>query len=237
MGSELAWSPWLIPPSPTGAQNSTIAWSIGNGWLKYLAYHPNPPLSFSVKNATFDDQTFRRAEQLSGFWNDTDTDLSAFRNAGGKLILYHGWADQAISPYGTVAYYAAISDQMGGLAATQRFARLFMFPGMNHCQGGDAPNTFDLLTELQNWVENGQAPSKVVASESDTSGNVIRTRPVYAYPLVARYDGSGSTDEAANFHPAQPTQHFVDRYRWLGSFEPHSDTGPHGASHRRASGV
>jgi hypothetical protein len=223
MGSELAWSPWLIPPSPTGAQNSTIAWSIGNGWLKYLAYDPNPPLSFSVKNATFDDQTFRRGEQLSGFWNDTNTDLSAFRRSGGKLILWQGWADQAISPYGTIAYYAAIRREMGGLAATQQFARLFMFPGMYHCQGGYGPNSFDLLSELQNWVENGQAPVKVVASESTNGGQVIRTRPVYPYPLVARYNGGGSTDDGANFHPAQPERHFVDRFRWLGRFEPHSD--------------
>jgi hypothetical protein len=223
MGSELAWSPWLIPPSPTGAQNSTIAWSIGNGWLKYLAYDPNPPLSFSVKNATFDDATFQRAEQLSGFWNDTDTDLSAFRNAGGKLILWQGWADQAISPYGTIAYYAAIRQEMGGLAATQKFARLFMFPGMYHCQGGYGPNSFDLLSQLQNWVENGQAPTHVVASALNNSGQTVRTRPVYAYPLVARYNGNGSTDDAANFHPAQPDQQFVDRYRWLGHFEAHSD--------------
>ncbi len=212
-GSELAWSPWFI----AGAQTSTIAWRIGNGWVKYLAFRDNPPLSFNLNDIGFDRPTFDRVRQLAGFYDATNPDLSAFRRAGGKLVLWHGWADQAIPATGTVAYYQAMQDRMGGLAETQKFARLFMFPGVLHCGGGAAPNTFDLLTPLMNWVENKAAPTKVVASQSN-SGTVVRTRPVFPYPLVARYTGSGSTDDAANFTAAKPAHPTDDHFPWLGRF-------------------
>jgi hypothetical protein len=214
-GSELAWSPWFIAAS----QSSTIAWRIGNGWVKYLAFQKNPPVSFTLNDIRFDRPTFDRARQLAGLYDAIDPDLSAFRRAGGKLIMWHGWADQAIPATGTVAYYQAMRDRMGGLVDTQRFARLFMFPGVLHCGGGVAPNTFDLLTPLMNWVENRAAPSKVVASQSDNGGTVIRTRPVFPYPLVARYDGTGSTDDAANFTATAPEHPTNDHFPWLGRFE------------------
>jgi len=154
-GSELAWAGWMIPVNPAAPQNSTVAWRIGNGWVKYLAFEHNPPISFTLNDLAFDRPTFQRVRQLTDLYDAIDPDLSAFRRAGGKLILWHGWADQAIPPTGTVAYYQAIQDRMGGLTATQQFARLFMFPGVPHRGGGTAPNTFDLLTPLMNWVENG----------------------------------------------------------------------------------
>jgi Tannase and feruloyl esterase len=215
-GSELAWAGWFIPTSPTGRQDATTAWAIGNGWVKYLAFKPNPPLSFTVNDISFNQATFDHARRLSNLYNATDPDLRAFRRSGGKLILWHGWADQAIPATGTVAYYQAVQDRLGGLAATQDVARLFMFPGMFHCGGGAAPNSFDLLTPLANWVESGTPPTEVIASQS-TGAAVVRTRPVYPYPLVARYDGSGSIDDAANFVPARGPA-FNDRFPWLGRF-------------------
>jgi Tannase and feruloyl esterase len=217
-GSELAWAGWFIPTNPAAPQKSTIAWRIGNGWVSYLAFKQNPPLSFTLNDIAFDRSTFDRVRQLAGLYDAIDPDLTAFRRAGGKLIMWHGWADQAIPPTGTIAYYQAIQDRMGGLAATQRFARLFMFPGVLHCGGGTAPNTFDLLTSLMNWVENGAAPTKVVATRSD-GGTVTRTRPVFPYPLVARYTGTGSIDDAANFTAARPERPTQDRFPWLGRFE------------------
>jgi feruloyl esterase len=215
-GSELAWAGWMIPNDPTAAENSTIAWSIGNGWVKYLAYPRNPPLSSDLTDIAFDPGTFAKTEQLHDLYDATNPDLSAFKRAGGRLILWHGWADQAIPPTGTVAYYQAVQDRMGGLAATQSFARLFMFPGVYHCGGGTAPNSFDLLTPLLNWVEAGTAPASVVATQFSGT-TAVRTRPVYAYPLVARYRGTGSINDATNFAPAQPSQ-TQDRYPWLGRF-------------------
>jgi feruloyl esterase len=216
-GSELVWAGWMIPVDPAGAQNSTIAWRIGNGWVKYLAFSPNPPQSFTLNDIRFDAATFARMQRLADFYDATNPDLTAFKRAGGKLILWHGWADQAIPPLGTVAYYQAVQDRLGGLAATQEFARLFMFPGVYHCGGGAAPNTFDLLTPLLNWVEGGTAPTRIVASEMN-GGSVTRTRPVFPYPLAARYDGSGSIDDAANFVPAAPPGTIDDHVPWLGRF-------------------
>jgi len=216
-GSELAWAGWFIPTNPTAPQSSTIAWRIGNGWVKYLAFKTNPPISFTLNDIAFDKPTFDRVRQLAGLYDAIDPDLTAFRNAGGKLILWHGWADQAIPPTGTVAYYQAVQDRVGGLASTQKFARLFMFPGVLHCGGGAAPNTFDLLTSLMNWVENKAAPTTVVAARSD-NGTVVRTRPVFPYPLVARYTGTGSIDDAANFTATKPERPTQDHFPWLGRF-------------------
>jgi hypothetical protein len=218
VGSELAWAGWMIPPDPAAPQSSTIAWRIGNGWVKYLAFQQNPPLSFTLNDIAFDRATFERVRRLSGLYDATDPNLTAFERSGGKLIMWHGWADQAIPPTGTVAYYQAIQDRMGGLAATQAFARLFMFPGVYHCGGGNAPNSFDLLTPLINWVEHRAAPTSVIASQS-SGESVVRTRPVFAYPRVARYRGTGSIDDAANFVAANPERPTQDRFRWLGRFE------------------
>jgi feruloyl esterase len=224
-GSELAWTPWMIPPTPTASQSSTLSWGIGAGWLKYLAFETNPPLSFTLDRAHVDRTTFKEAAKLAGLYNATDPDLSAFQRAGGKLILWHGWADQAISPFGTVAYYQAMQDEMGGLPAVQRFARLFMVPGMNHCFGGDGPNTFDMLTPVLAWVEQGVAPSKIVATGS--VNGTKRTRPVFPYPQVARYSGRGSIDDAASFVTTHPTKRFNDRFDWLGSFATHDELWAH----------
>jgi feruloyl esterase len=223
MGSEAAWAPWILPfPGAPQTQVGTISYGAGLNWLKYLAFVTNPPQTFTLRDARFDEQTFNRVEELAPLHDATDPDLSAFRHAGGKLILWHGWADPAIPPFGTVAYYQAVQDAMGGLAATQGFARLFMFPGVNHCGGGQAPNTFDLLTPLLDWVESSTPPTRIVASQPASSAPgapIIRTRPVFPYPTVARYDGSGSIDDAVNFIPSDPPQRFNDRIEWLGSFK------------------
>jgi hypothetical protein len=218
LGSELAWAGWMIPVNPTAPQNSTVAWRIGDGWDKYLAFDRNPPLSFTANDLGFDRPTFEHVRQLADFYDAIDPDLSAFRRTGGKLILWHGWADQAIPPTGTVAYYQAVQDRMGGLTATQQFARLYMFPGVFHCGGGPAPNSFDLLTPLMNWVENAAAPTRITATET-TNGTVVRTRPVFPYPLVARYTGTGNINDATNFVPAAPQHPSQDHFPWLGRFD------------------
>jgi hypothetical protein len=94
-------------------------------------------------------------------------------------------------------------DREDALERTQDFFRLFMVPGMRLCSGGPGPNTFDMLTALENWVEKGQAPKRVIASHI-TAGVVDRTRPLCVYPKVAVYTGSGSTDDAANFKCRNP---------------------------------
>src|SRR4029077_6720354 len=97
----------------------------------------------------------------------------------------------------SVNFYKGAVSAIGDAKASSSL-RLFMVPGMGHCGGGEGPNTFDMMPSLEQWVEKGQAPTRVVASHS-TNGKVDRTRPLCAYPQVARYTGTGSTDEAANF--------------------------------------
>ncbi len=148
---------------------------------------------------TFDfDQDVAAGEQKFGaVLNATDPDLGAFKARGSKLLLYHGWNDQLISPFNTINYYTSVTSALGASAADE-VARLFMAPGMLHCAGGPGPNTFDAVGALEQWVERGITPSRIVASHA-TNGAVDRTRPLCAYPQSAVYTGSGSSDDAANF--------------------------------------
>ncbi|HEX9338647.1 MAG TPA: tannase/feruloyl esterase family alpha/beta hydrolase, partial [Pseudonocardiaceae bacterium] len=138
------------------------------------------------------------------------------RAAGGKLILWAGWADPAISPVGTVAYYQAVQQAMGGAAATSRFARLFMLPGVAHCGGGDGPNTFDALTAITNWVTRNQPPASLLTSTVDSTGTATATRPVFPYPLMAVDTTGGPVNQAASFTPRPGTP--LGTVNWLGSF-------------------
>ena len=139
-----------------------------------------------------------------GFINATAHDLSAFRARGGKLLMYTGWVDPILPAEDVLHYYDEVVKTSGGLEKTKEFFRLFMAPGMGHCNGGPGPNVFDTLGSLEEWVERGVAPDRILASHV-TSGVTDRTRPLCAYPLVARWKGTGSTDDAANFRCATET--------------------------------
>jgi feruloyl esterase len=136
--------------------------------------------------------------------NSNDPDLRPFRDRGGKLIQYHGWADWGITPYNSIDYFNAVTETVGGSlseearAEVQDFHRLFLMPGVSHCRGGAGPDTFDGLGALEAWVERGEAPEQITAAKL-ADGEVVRTRPLCPYPEVARYNGSGSIDDADNF--------------------------------------
>jgi feruloyl esterase len=149
--------------------------------------------------------------------NANSTDLGDFRQHGGKLIMYHGWADPLIPSQSSINYFNALvrddshdhgfqqvsfnGDRNPALRRTQSYARLYMVPGMYHCAGGPGPNAFDALTPLVTWVETGVAPDAIVAAKfvNDTPPAVQMTRPLCVFPKVAKYNGSGSTSIAANF--------------------------------------
>jgi feruloyl esterase len=191
--------PWVapeVPPLQFGAQDQ---------FLKFFVF----------SDPTYDSRTFdlnnpsdlaqAAAVSTRGGAAGTNPDLSAFKNRGGKLMLYHGWSDPAVTPLETVQYYTAVVRRLhGGWHRTQHFARLFMVPGMLHCigSGGSGPNVFDPLPALKRWVEDGVAPDQIIAScylHNDVStGVVTRTMPLCPYPAVAVFMG-GDVNVAANW--------------------------------------
>ena len=159
-----------------------------------------------------DYQAHMKAEaRLAQVLNATDPDLREFRQRGGRLLQYHGWNDQLISPQDSIDYYESVvslfaeghQDRARALRDVQGFYRLFMAPGMAHCGGGTGPNTFDMQAALEQWVEHGTAPDQIIATRS-VNGVVDRSRPLCPYPQVAVYKGQGDTNDAANFACQEP---------------------------------
>jgi len=183
-GSELGWA------TMGGAQPFTI----GLDLFRYVVFgDPN----WDFRKFDFDSDV-ARTEKASVDLNALDPDLRKFSARGGKLIQYHGWNDPQIAPEASVQYYQKVLANMKDVSA---FYRLFMVPGMAHCGGGEGTSTFDMLAALENWVEQKKAPEQVAAARV-RDGKTDRTRPLCPFPQVARYKGSGSTDEAANFNCA-----------------------------------
>jgi feruloyl esterase len=135
------------------------------------------------------------AKKTIGFIDSADPDLSKFKAHGGKLILYHGWADPAIQAGHTVVYYNSVLSKMG--KNQDNWMRLFMVPGMGHCGGGAGPNQINWMAALETWREKGEAPASIIGT--GTNSGAPMTRPLCPYPQVATYKGSGDVNDAANF--------------------------------------
>jgi len=200
------WVRWVTGSEPF----RSLHWLGGEGFFRWFVFD-DPEWDFR----TFDyDRDLDYALQKIGPVVDAaNPNMALFRDAGSKLIVYHGWSDPDISPLASIDYFHEVvdfiqkeidaADREVALAETQDFFRLFMVPGMGHCSGGPGPDRFDALTALENWVEKGIAPERIIASKVE-DGAVTRTRPLCVYPQVAIYDGDGSTDEAENFYCAGP---------------------------------
>jgi feruloyl esterase len=160
--------------------------------------------AWDYKTLNFDADMAKVAAIEQGRINVLAPDLSKFGARGGKLIHYHGWADQQIPAASSTRFFQAVESRQGGRANFNDYYRMFMVPGMGHCSGGPGTTSFDMLTALEQWVEHGKAPDTIPAAKV-ANGQVVRTRPLCPYPQVARYSGQGSTDEAANFSCVAPT--------------------------------
>lgn len=181
-GSELGWNVFAGPqPFGTALQ-----------FFQFMAAN-NPQVDY--KTIDFDNAA-TLASMDNDIVNAKSTDLKRFVGRGGKLIQYHGWSDPQIPPGGTVTYYDDVTKVLGSKVKDNY--RLFMVPGMNHCGGGDGPASFDMLTALEQWVEQKKAPDTIPAAHL-TNGQPDRTRILCPYPQVATYKGSGDPNSAASF--------------------------------------
>ena len=192
-GSELGWATFGSPqPFGLGAQ-----------MYQFMVF--NDP-NWDYKTLDFDRGTALTDKIENGTINTMDPNLSRFFGSAGKLIHYHGWSDPQIPPMSSVRYYNSVLERMGekpgetsgGAGKVKDSYRLFMIPGMAHCGGGDGTSTFDMVSALEDWVEKGKAPDQIPASRV-RGGATDRTRPLCPFPQVAKYTGTGSTDEAKNF--------------------------------------
>jgi feruloyl esterase len=212
-GSELDWA--LFVPATMTQTVASVNFALS--YLRYLAYFNTAMPNYQLNEFKFNVPAFWEAMQTSVYMAALDPDLSAFEKRGGKLLLWHGINDHHISSQNTLAYYDAMRNTMGA-DKVGKFTKLYLFPGVTHCGGGEGPDNFDVLTPTMAWVESNIVPDKIVASKFSGT-NATRTRPVYPYPMVARYNGSGSIDDAANFSPFKPTQADPPAgadYEWVG---------------------
>jgi feruloyl esterase len=207
-GSEIVGTPTL------GPVKQMAGWRL---WLYNL--DDKPPIQFQFGQSVMrfmsggaadparDPATFAFDRDLPSYdWarsvtDADDPDLRAFQKGGGKLLMYFGWADAVTSPTMAIDYYEQAMAVTG--PGTPDFFRLFMIPGMNHCRGGVATDTFDPLSAMVSWVEAGKAPERIKA-ERGLEGAMSRSRPLCPYPQIARYKGEGSINNADNFDCGSP---------------------------------
>jgi feruloyl esterase len=181
-GSELGWG-GVGGPAPSGESHEA---------MRKIVFSPE----WDYHAIKVPDDVDRAVKADNGLMYAGDPDLSKFFKRGGKLLMYHGWADPLVSPDTSLIMFKRINEAVGPMAANS--VALFMVPGMGHCQGGQGTDVFDKAAAIDQWVETGKKPQSIEATHM-TSGVADRTRPLCAYPAAARYTGSGSTDDAKNF--------------------------------------
>jgi len=183
VGSELGWSTF-------GGQQP---FGVATQFYQFMVFN-NPQWDWKTLNYDADMAAVAKAE--NGVIDAKSTELQRFVARGGKMIQYHGWADPQIPAGASTSYYEDVVKARG--SSIRNNYRLFMVPGMNHCGGGDGPASFDMLTALEQWVEQQKAPDTIPAAHL-TNGQPDRTRILCAYPQVATYKGSGDPNSAASF--------------------------------------
>jgi hypothetical protein len=187
------WGQWIVGgAAPLPGQTAPSArFAFGTEMFKYMVF--NDP---SWDYTRYEFSNYKKDTALvASVLNATNTNLDAFKARGGKLILWHGWSDPALTALGSIRYYDQVQAHD---AKSTDYLRMFMMPGVLHCAGGPGPDTADWTQAIADWVENGKAPERVVAKKM-SAGAVTRTRPLCVYPQKAVYTGSGSIDEAASF--------------------------------------
>jgi len=208
-GTETQWAGWNYFGAPSPAYPPRSAnFDLPGQYLKYFVDEKmrdhGDALSFDFDH---DPATLARARKI---YDATSLDLRAVKERGGKILMWHGWADGAITATSSIGYYEAVLKFMGVRKQTEDFFRLFLVPGVHHGGGGPGFTEFDALTALENWVEKGQAPDKLTACRS-SDGVVERCWPVFPYPVRAHYSGKGDPKQADSFVPLDPSENVEKR--------------------------
>lgn len=192
-GKRAGWDQWIVRD-----QGPSIDVQFSESFFRYMA---TPKIDPTWSLAQFDvNKDPERLEWIHTVLDATDTDLSPFQKRGGRLLMYHGWADEALNPLMSVEYYDKVRQRIG--SSTDGFFRLFMVPGMFHCGGGVGVGGVSMLAPLVEWVELGQAPQRLILRGKRDGQE--RTRPICAYPQRAKYNGTGNPDEEASFACVNP---------------------------------
>lgn len=195
------WQNWITGPNAGLLQaygEPSSQFGFATQGFQYLVFD-DPEWNY----ASYDFTTFERdSKNLASIADATDTDLSAFKAAGGKLILWHGWMDAALTAYASIDYFETVEKSDPDV---RDYFRLFMMPGVFHCSGGPGPDRVDWLAAIEDWVEQGNPPEQPVAARV-SGGKLEKTRPLCVHPQRAVYKGGGSTNDAANFACAAPPE-------------------------------
>jgi len=201
------WPLWITGPAPEKA----LLFAFDYGYFAGMVYQKT---DWDYKSANLEDAVSRSDKKFASVLNSTEANLQPFATRGGKLIVYHGWSDAAISPLNAIDYYESVVKRMGQ-RDVDSFLRLYMVPGMQHCGGGPGADVFgengfaaakdsqhDIYAALEQWVEKGIAPSAIIAAKMDGEGPAAKvkfTRPLCGYPQHAKYKHSGDPNDAASF--------------------------------------
>jgi len=191
------WHQWI-----TGVDDGLVGATNGQASSLQAAFGPEVFKYFVFSNPTWDYTKYDLAHwahdtaAVAPVLNADNPDLSGLNAHGAKLILWHGWADPALNAVATIDYYSRMKQRTPG---ANDFTRLYMMPGVLHCNGGPGPDRADWITAIVDWVEHGKAPDRVVSRKNGPDGQPIRTRPLCPYPQRAVYMGSGSTDDERSF--------------------------------------
>jgi Tannase and feruloyl esterase len=190
----------LAGTTTTNDVTNGSAFPVAAAWLG-IWLQKNPSWNWqTLTYAQFDSLFQQSVSEFSGVIATDNPDLSAFKADGGKIIIWHGLADQLIFPQGTINYYERVQLAMGGPRATDSFARLFLASGAQHCASAAGPAPAQPLTALVGWVQDGIAPTSLLGTTVDpATGVVTDSRPVCEYPRFARYTGHGSTTVASSY--------------------------------------
>lgn len=186
-----AWDLWITGTNPFMGGEPSFHYSFGTELFKYLVFS-NPDWQYN----TYDfENFFEKTQYASSYLDATEADYSGFKKNGGKMILYHGWNDAAISAFSTIQHYEKALEKNG---ESDDYIRLFLLPGVLHCGGGTGPDMIDWVSQIMAWVEEEKAPDEIVLAKIE-NGETVMERPVFPYPQLSIYNGTGNSNKVESF--------------------------------------